>query len=130
MSWYKQAQNKFLDHPNILYHTSMVDDLDRQGISIGMDTINNIQDKSEYIYLGTEEYILDQYLQYTSRPGKYIIYRVNVSNIPLEPLPTGGQWRTLSNIDSTKIVKYKEVETDGNQIDPELLERYREDINP
>jgi hypothetical protein len=87
-----------------MYHASKSPKLDIDGIKINQKTLNSFYPKSDYIYLGTLRYILSQYFQYTPR-GKYFMYEVDVTDIPLFDFNFIGQKRTSVKISPENVRK-------------------------
>jgi hypothetical protein len=85
--------------PNIvkLYHASKISTLEKLGVKSGNFTLNSICEKSEEVYIGTKDYVYNQYLKYTPS-GTYYIYEVTVDLSRWYPLPTGGQWKSSEEI--------------------------------
>ena len=112
MNWYKKAlentgiKNTYSPNVGVAYHASPKDNLDAIGLSPNQTPVNKyIKNKrSEYIYLGSKNYIFTQFFNYTG-PGIYSLYEINTSGLNLEPLPTGEQWRTTDPIETNRIKK-------------------------
>jgi hypothetical protein len=84
------------------YHASRNPDLCATGIKIGKPTSCSIYRKSKHVYVGTLDYINNQYLKYCPK-GTYYIYEIDIEH-NLEPLLAKGQWRTTSALFPKRIV--------------------------
>jgi hypothetical protein len=85
----------------ICYHASRNPNLCTAGIRTGQTTLCSIFRKSTHIYVGTLNYIHEQYLKYCPM-GTYYIYEIDIEH-ELEPLPAKGQWRTTDTLYPSKI---------------------------
>lgn len=87
-----------------VYHASRISNLIELGIRINSPTSCSVFKKSKHVYVGTLEYILNQYLTYCPK-GLYYIYEIEVDLTGFEELPAKGQWRTTQTLFPTKIIK-------------------------
>ena len=118
MNWYKKASD------NIWFHASPIDNLNIIGIDPeALPHVSN--DKQGYVYMGSKEYILNQYLKYAHK-GIYYIYQVNTSNITLDRNLPGEQVRTKEFIDPSRINLIEKInnEPEKHPLEREYLEWY------
>lgn len=91
-----------------VYHASRNPDLLQLGIKKNQPTSCSIYDLSMHVYVGTLDYIYNQYLKYCPK-GTYYIYEIEVDLNDFEELPAKGQWRTTKDLMPQKIVDKVEV---------------------
>lgn len=87
-----------------MYHASKSPNLDTEGIKTNQKTLNSFFPRSDYIFLGTIKYILDQYFRYTP-PGIYYFYEVDVTDVPLVDFRFIGQKKTPTEIPPENVKK-------------------------
>lgn len=89
------------------YHCSPARDLDVQGISPGTVVGKAVAARKPmpHAYLGTEQYIMEQYLEYVPR-GTYHLFKVDTDGVCLQPVPAGTNQVRVSNTIPAGKVKY------------------------
>ena len=86
------------------FHASKVMDLDKQGIKVNQKP-SVCYKPIPFLYLGTLEYIFNQYFEYAPK-GTYQIYKVSLpKDVYVEHL-TEGQIRLRRNIPPSQVEKY------------------------
>lgn len=120
-------------HPEIKYHASPKEDLHKTGISTDADPTVT-RGKSGWNYLGSHDYLHNQYLKYAP-PGIYHIYQVDTAGLDADDSPLAGeQQRYGTNIDAKRVKKVSKVDTRKHLTkhprEQEYLDWFRSMTNP
>lgn len=100
-------------HPDIVYHASPKSDLHIKGLdNLADPTVT--KGKSGFNYLGSHDYIHNQYLKY-AKPDKYTIYKINTHGLEADDTKLAGeQQRYGHKIEPHRITKVNTVDTRKN----------------
>ena len=97
-------------HPNIMYHASPKEDLHTNGIDPNADP-HVTKGKSGWNYLGSHNYIHNQYLKYAD-PGIYHIYKVDTQGLAADDTKLAGeQQRYGTKIEPHRVQRVDTVDT-------------------
>jgi len=100
------------------YHASPYADLDEVGIDPHADP-HVSGERQEWAYLGSLDYIFQQYLRY-AKTGIYHIYLVDVGGLDLDHNLAGDQVRTADFIDGSRVtLTMGVINEDSKQLDSE-----------
>lgn len=95
------------------YHLSPVRTLDQTGISPGTLVGRAVAARKPmpHVYLGTEHYILTQYLEYVPR-GEYHLFSVSTEGIRLQPVLAGtNQVKVSETIPASQVQYVRTIST-------------------
>lgn len=92
------------------YHASQLPDLERLGIN-PKATPHVSRMPQGYVYLGSLDYVMNDYLDYAKK-GKYYIYKVNTTGLKLDTKLAGDQARTTQFIEPGRVRLVNVVENE------------------
>lgn len=109
-----------------LYHASQRPDLMKRGIVAGAPHVSYGQQSA--VYLGTYDYVIEDYLDYAKR-GTYYIYEVDVDGLHLDDNLPDGQFRIYQEIEPRRVLRVVTTidnEPDKHSREDEYLAWYNE----
>jgi hypothetical protein len=96
--------------PGIHFHVSPKHDLHLKGLDPQAEP-HVTQTKAGWVYLGSDDYIHNQYLKY-AKPGTYYLYKIDTRGLEADHAPlTPGQQRYEAKIEPARIKKISVINT-------------------